>query len=101
MAVCRDHCFAERCGPQICNVFFNLDSSHSQLLGSDFVLHPQVCHINVVQSTKSLSVEDVFGGLRIVARPRSFSIDTIPFDSDAPNTAAALVSFFFGIFVVA
>ena len=48
----------------------------------------------MLESTNPLSVEDVFGGLRILAntgfisQPRSFNHDTIPFDSDAPNAAA-------------
>ena len=46
-AVFRNHCFAIRFGPQICNVFLTLDSSHSQPLGSDIILHPQICHMNV------------------------------------------------------
>ena len=64
-AVFRNHCFAERFGPQICHVFLTLDSSRSQPLRSDFILHQQVRHVSVFQSTNSLSVDDVFGGLRI------------------------------------
>ena len=42
-AVFRSHCFAERFGSQmICKVLLPLDSS--QPLGSNFTLHPQVCH---------------------------------------------------------
>ena len=41
------------------------DSTHSQPCGSDFILHPQVCHINVLQSTNPLTVDDVFSGLHI------------------------------------
>ena len=64
-AVFRNYCFAERFGHQICNVFLTLDTTHSLPFGSDFIFHPQVCHINVLSSTNPLSVEDVFGGLRI------------------------------------
>ena len=64
-AVFRNHCFAERFGPQICNVSSFLTLHTRILLGSGFISHPLVCHINVLQSTNPLSVEDVFGGLRI------------------------------------
>ena len=57
-AVSRTHCIAERFGSQICHGFLTLDSSHSQPLGSDFTLHAQVCHINVHQSTRYLSVDE-------------------------------------------
>ena len=57
--------FAERFGPQICCVFHTLDSAHSKPVGSHFILHPQICHINVLHSTNPLSLEDVFGGPRI------------------------------------
>ena len=97
-AVFRNHCLAERFGPQFCNVFLALDPSESQPLGSDFILHPKVCHINVLQSSISLSVNNVSGGLRIdvqhwlISYPRSFNSNAIPFDSDAPSSANSTAS---------
>ena len=46
-------------------MFSSLHSAYSQPFGSDCTLHPQVCHISVLQSTDPLPVEDVFGSLRI------------------------------------
>ena len=50
-AVFRNHCFAERFGPQIRHVLLSLVSAQSQPLGPDLILHPQVCHIKVLQPT--------------------------------------------------
>ena len=41
VAVFRNHCFAERFRPQVCNVFLALDSAYSQAFGCDFILSPQ------------------------------------------------------------
>ena len=56
-------------------------------LGCAFILHPQVCHINVLRSTIALSVEDVFGGLRINGQ-HWLNNDTIPFDSAQSSVSA-------------
>ena len=52
----RNHCFPGLFGPQSCSDFLAHDSSHSQPLGSDLILHQQMCHINVLETAKSLSV---------------------------------------------
>ena len=59
----RNHCFAEWFRSQVCDVFFAPDSAHSQSLGSDLVLYPQVRHIYVLQLPNSLPVENVLSGL--------------------------------------
>ena len=46
-AVFRNRCFAERIAPQVCNVFLTLNPSHSQPLGSDFILQPQSMCFNL------------------------------------------------------
>ena len=58
----RNHCFTERFRSQVCDVFFDSDSAHSQSLRSDLVLYPQVRHICVLQLPDSLSVENVLSG---------------------------------------
>ena len=83
----RHHCFAERFRSQVCYVFFTPDSAHSQPLGSDLILHPQVCHIYMLQLPDSLPVENVLHWI-LLNPPRSLNNDTIPFDSDAPDSAA-------------
>ena len=97
-AVFRNHCLAERFGPQFCNVFLALDPSQSQPLGSDFILHPKVCHINVHQSSISLSVNSVSGGLRIdgqhwlISYPSPSTATQFLFDSDALSSANSTAS---------
>ena len=95
MAVFRNCFFAELFGHLICHVSLALDSAHSKPPRSDFILHPQVCHINVLQSTNSLSVEAVFGRLRInglhwlhLVTQISFNSDVTPVNSDASSAPA-------------
>ena len=59
------HCFAERFRSQICDVFFAPDSAHSQSLGSDLVLYPQVRHLNVLQLPDFMPVENVLSGFGV------------------------------------
>ena len=54
-----DHCLTESL------VVLVPDSLHLSSAGSDFILQPRRCHINVYHTSDSLSVEDVLCGLCI------------------------------------
>ena len=89
----RNHCFAEWLGSHVCNIFFTLDSPYSQPLESDFILHPKIGHINVLQFPNSFLWNMCSVAFAAMANngftwlPRSLNV-TIPFDSDTLNAAA-------------
>ena len=51
-----DHVVAERCRPDVRKIVFALDAADSQPVRFDFVLQPQMRHVDVFHFSDSVSV---------------------------------------------
>ena len=55
-----DDFIAERFRPDVRKIVFALDTTDSQLVRFDFILQPQIRHVDVFNFADSMSMENVF-----------------------------------------